>query len=183
MSELLTEKWLSVVGFESLYEVSDLGRVRSLPGGHRKGDVLNPAKRNKDYWTVSLFKDGVSKQYLIHRLVAIAHIPNPENKPVVNHKNGITHENMVSNLEWNTVSENTKHGYAVLGRQVLLHPNRQKQVATYIRNNNNRTHCKHGHALTTGNTYYRQGNTFKSKICRTCKRMSQAKYILGRATK
>lgn len=93
------ERWLPVVGYEGLYEVSSLGRVKSLNYNHTgKEKILSPGKTSRWYLHVDLCKNGKSYQRLIHRLVAIAFIPNPENKPEVHHRDGNTHNNIVSNL-------------------------------------------------------------------------------------
>lgn len=103
------ENWKPVVGYEGLYEVSDWGRVRSLdkyiknwPKGIRlvKGRVLKPGRHRKGYLLVVLNKDGVMKTCKVHRLVAIAFIPNPDGLPQVNHKDENKHNNRVENLEW-----------------------------------------------------------------------------------
>jgi exopolyphosphatase/pppGpp-phosphohydrolase len=89
------------------YSVSKKGEVYS----HRAGKFLKPMRHNYGYRYVSLCKDGKRSNFLIHRLVAIAFIPNPENKRTVNHKNGDKTDNSLNNLEWNTYSENHIHAH------------------------------------------------------------------------
>lgn len=100
------EKWLSVKGYEGLYEVSNQGNIRRVGG-----KVLSPKPGKLGYKVVSLTMNGYFKKYLIHRLVADAFIPNPQDKPYVNHKDGNKSNNCVENLEWVTPSENIKHSY------------------------------------------------------------------------
>ena len=110
----MDELWVDVVGYEGGYQVSNLGRVKSLPravpnGRHgtinRKGKILKGRDCGKGYLKVRLS----GKQKPIHRLVAEAFIPNPENKPHVNHINLNKQDNCVENLEWCTHSENMSH--------------------------------------------------------------------------
>lgn len=113
-----TEFWIPIVGYENNYEVSNLGRVRSLHrflklpnGGFKEMNPIFLAGGNsgKGYRILQLYKNGVFERISFHRLVAKSFIPNPENKPQVNHKNGIKHDNRVENLEWCTAKENMQH--------------------------------------------------------------------------
>lgn len=103
------EYWKAVVGYE--YEVSSFGRVRNKI---TKNVLTNLDKNRLGYLRVVLFKDHEKKRFFIHRLVATAFIPNLENKPQVNHKDGNKQNNNLENLEWVTRSENQLHSYYVL---------------------------------------------------------------------
>lgn len=92
----MNEIWRSVKDYEGLYEVSNLGRVRNC----RTGRVLRLWKDKYGYLLVGLHKDGVRKHCLVHRLVAQAFLPNPNNLPQVNHKDENKENNRVENLEW-----------------------------------------------------------------------------------
>lgn len=107
------EEWKSIIGFEGLYEVSNLGRVRSLwDGRHQthRTKILKPIKMNSGYLCVGLHKNGEEKKFLVHRLVAEAFIPNPLNKPQVNHKTEDKTQNSVDCLEWCTNEYNQNYG-------------------------------------------------------------------------
>lgn len=97
------EIWKDIKGYENLYQVSNMGRVRSL---FRYKKVLKNKIRNNGYHEVCLYKDNTHCFKLVHRLVAEAFIPNPDNKPVVDHINTIRNDNSVENLRWCTTKEN-----------------------------------------------------------------------------
>lgn len=100
-------EWRDIEGYEGLYQVSDDGQVFSIRAKRaRKIHV-----RKDGYLYVSLHKDGKVIEPGVHRLVAKAFVPNPENKREVNHINGIKTDNRVDNLEWMTPKENTAHAF------------------------------------------------------------------------
>lgn len=102
-----------IEGWEGLYAIYRDGRVWSYPRNRKTGKFLkptfNPSYGGKGYLFVELRKRPIRKRIAIHRLLAKAFIPNPENRPEVNHKNGITTDNRVENLEWVTHQENMAH--------------------------------------------------------------------------
>lgn len=109
------------------YEVSNLGNVKSNKGGMQhllKPFKANSSKKHEDekgfYLSVRLLENGKEKDFRVHRLVAMAFIPNPLNLPQVNHKNGIRNDNRVENLEWCDNSYNIWHSYNVLGNKSSL---------------------------------------------------------------
>ena len=108
----MNEIWKPVKNYEDLYLVSNIGNIR------RKGKDKNRKYNiNKSgYVLVNLYNNGKYKNLLVHRLVALAFIPNPENKPEVNHKDGNKLNNNADNLEWVTEKENVVHSYKKLGR-------------------------------------------------------------------
>lgn len=116
-----TEIFLPIKGYEGLYEISNLGRVKSLKRQirHYKGGFstiqekfISIVRHKHGHHVVRLWKENKTKLFNLYRLMAIAFIPNPENKPEVNHKDGDrkSYPNL-SNLEWVTPSENMKHAY------------------------------------------------------------------------
>lgn len=114
----MEEVWRPVVGYEGQYEVSNLGRVRSLDrivksrvrsGQKIKGRMLTK-RCHKGYFRVALSENNSTSNFFVHRLVAAAFIPNPENLPCVNHKNENKLDNRVENLEWCTYEYNNNYG-------------------------------------------------------------------------
>lgn len=100
-----------IKGFEN-YSVSDTGRVRNIKTGKIKVGISNNA--GNGYLYVDIYNNGKKSRKYIHRLVVENFIPNPQNKPMVNHIDGNTKNNNVSNLEWVTAQENVKHASSVL---------------------------------------------------------------------
>lgn len=104
------EEWKSIKGYEGLYEISSYGRVKSLSYKYKNGKVREEIIRvpsiTHGYEFLKLNKNGESKNYKIHRLVAEAFVPNPENKPEVDHIDTNKRNNMVENLRWVTRQEN-----------------------------------------------------------------------------
>lgn len=95
--------------YEGLYQVSNYGNIKSLPRKRCKGCILKPYYPKYGYPHVMLSKNGIQKCYKVHRLVADVFIPNPDQKPEVNHKNANKSDNRVENLEWRTTFENYAH--------------------------------------------------------------------------
>lgn len=114
----MLEIWKDIPGYEGYYQVSNLGNFKSLdriinykhglkrlyPG---KSLLLEPTKDN--YRRIVLMKNHIKVRYMAHRLVALSFISNPNNLPIINHKDGCKWNNNVDNLEWCTYSENSQH--------------------------------------------------------------------------
>lgn len=111
----MEEIWIDVKDFIGLYQVSNFGRVRSFDridslGRLRKGTILKPLKYKNGYLFVILFNNSERKQITVHRLVAEAFIPNPDNLDEINHKDEDKTNNRVENLEWCTHLYNCNYG-------------------------------------------------------------------------
>lgn len=129
------EIWKDIQNYENIYQVSNLGRVRSLDRKVKtgikhneykiaKGKILKFNQKRNGYLTVDLSKNGKVKTISVHRLVALTFIPNNENKEEINHINSKKYDNRVQNLEWCTDRENKDHAKL---NKLYYNPNR-KQV-------------------------------------------------------
>ena len=141
----MIEIWKNIPNYENLYQVSNLGNVRSLNhirnnGKNKKclqkGKTLKPAIQKSDYKFVVLSKNGKTKGYRVHRLVAQTFIPNPNNLPCVNHKDENRQNNNVSNLEWCTIAYNNNYGTKKERQQKKMKEKKGRIVNQYDLNGN-----------------------------------------------
>lgn len=144
----MNEDWRDVLGFEGAYRINADGCIKSLGR-----DVFNPIHDSvfikerilkthigvDGYYKVGLCKDGKIKKLRLHRLIALAFIPNPLNKPCINHKNGNKLDNRIENLEWCTRAENNTHSYRTGLRKASLgkrYTGQYKSIVCYDMNGN-----------------------------------------------
>ena len=133
----MEEQWKDIKEFEGLYQISNLGRIRSLGFDiHHKGRILKPRLDSRGfYYLISLHKDKKLYHKLVHRLVAEAFIPNPKKLPCVNHINENKRDNHADNLEWCDYSYNAKYGSAryksVRNRTAKGLFNGERQISMY----------------------------------------------------
>lgn len=112
-----TEQWFPISFIDEPYEISDLLRIKKLPRITRnkqssfmtKERIISPWIAKTNYYSIKIKTNGKNKSFLLHRIIALCFIPNKENKPYINHINGIKTDNRIENLEWCTASENVKH--------------------------------------------------------------------------
>lgn len=133
----MNEVWKDIPNFEGLYQVSNLGRVRSLPKtvktkgngqATHKAKILNICTSGNGYQYVGLSKNGHYYSRRVHRLVALAFIPNPDHFTQVNHLDGDKHNNRLSNLEWCTPLQNVRHAV----KNGLI---KKEQIVVQLKNN------------------------------------------------
>ena len=138
------EVWKDIAGYEGLYQISNLGRVKSLEREvkvgrgtrHQAELIVKQETLNNGYLRVRLSKNGDMSGYLVHRLVAKMFIPNVANWTEVNHKNGVKTDNYVENLEWISHKENMRHAFrtGLSGGEHFLNNKGSKAVSQYDRN-------------------------------------------------
>lgn len=117
----MIEEWKDIIGYEKLYQVSNLGRIKSLSRIRKAGNgeyitkefIMTTILKRNGYKDIVFVKEKIKKHFYIHRLVAQAFIPNLLNKGTVNHINGIKTDNRVENLELMTSKENMQHAYNI----------------------------------------------------------------------
>lgn len=152
----MDENWKSAVGFEGVYSVSNLGRVRrdrglTSNGKQWSGGILKPRYNQDGYAKYTFYLGGKPHYVLGHRLVCEAfHGPAPEGKPFALHRNDIPNDNRPENLYWGSLSDNQA--------DILLNGNNHGR---------NKTHCVHGHEYTDENTYWNPKTG--SRSCKTCR--------------
>ena len=162
MDDATPERWLEVLGYEGLYEVSEPGRVKSLPRNTTRGGILKQVLRPDGYRTVRLYKDGASRSHLVHVLVAEAVFgPRPAGMDV-RHIDGDRANNAAWNLAYGSRSENV--------RDMLGHG--RGQIA--------KTHCPYGHPYDEVNTYIRPDGGRECQTCRERRRQAWASGERGR---
>lgn len=184
----MEEIWKDIKGYERLYQVSNFGNVKSLDryiinkNGDKQyfpGKYLNQGISD-NYLKVTLSKSNKQRTFRVHILVARTFIPNPENKPEVNHMDGDKSNNRVDNLEWNTRSENELHAY----KNGLAKPSdKQKQaVAKYAKENYSKKviqYSLNGEFIKEWNSMHdvwRELGIRPSYICRCCKGLRNQTY-------
>lgn len=167
---VITEEWKPIAGYEGLYEVSNLGRVRSLKRNNTLGKTLKPLTDRDGYYQITLSKNNVRVTKKVHRLVAIAFIENPNNYPVINHKDENKQNNCVENLEWCTVKYNTNYNgmahrrmihrrkplVAIKGEEILKFESvfdASQKLGVSHSNISNCLHGKKGHKTLKGYTF------------------------------
>jgi hypothetical protein len=120
-----------IPGYEGIYKIDTEGNVYSL----KRNKILKPWFDKDGYHKVAVCRKGTEKHVSIHRIMCEVFIPNPQNKPTVNHKDGNKKNNSLSNLEWATISENSQHAYdndlrkapcSGLGRRGIINSNSKK---------------------------------------------------------
>ena len=142
----MKEIWKDIKGYEDCYEISNLGRVRSK---HRKvlqfckgvkteftykGVLLKPQLINSGYYVVSLYKSSIQKKFLVHRLVAEAHLDNSNNLTQINHKDEDKLNNCADNLEWCSVNYNMTYNNRAkkvgqkIGKKIFVYDKNYKQI-------------------------------------------------------
>lgn len=140
----MKEIWKDIKDYEGLYQVSNLGNVRSLERkvkinkGYRivKNKILKLGIRN-NYYVISLNKNNKRKSFQVHRLVAEAFIDNLDNKPIINHKNFNKLDNNVNNLEWCTQKENVNYSICNMKhRKIITHSNTKEKYISYRKSTN-----------------------------------------------
>lgn len=105
------EIWKTIPNSDNMYEISNFGRIKSLKGKNNSQRILKPSINSKGYYSFGVSINGETKTFLLHIILAELFIPNPNNLPCINHKDGIKTNIKLNNLEWCSYSYNTLHSY------------------------------------------------------------------------
>lgn len=172
-------KWKDIIGYENEYQINQFGEIRTLKDSPKlkKYNVLKPQinKRN-GYVYQMLYKNGKEKLLRVHRLVAMAFLPNPNNLPQVNHKDGNKQNNSVDNLEWCEQSYNMKHAF----KTGLEKPSEKQKAAVRKTNEKKRkrvvrTMGDEKNEYESATVAARKNNVGISTICRYCNKKRMPK--------
>jgi hypothetical protein len=167
MNFIFTDTWVDIPDYEGYYQINPDGRVRSVDrvvmskGGTTRrirGKQLQPSFNNMGYPQYQLSKNHKSKNFSLHRLLAIVFIPNPDNLPIVRHLNDNIMDYRLENLAWGTRRDNSLDMYA----------NGHGRRADHL------TYCIHGHELSEENTYIAPKTGYRQ--CLTCKRQAWRRF-------
>ena len=151
-----------IKGYEGLYAVTSCGRVWS----YKNKKFLSPRVRKDGYLDINLYKGGEKKIFLVHQLIAETYIPNPENKPTVNHLDEIKNHNYVNNLTWSTMAEQNAHGtrlqrFAESRKRAVycieldkVFPSAKEAAEEFKINKTGISNCLHGRQKTAGGYHW-----------------------------
>lgn len=164
---LIVEEWRDIQGYEGYYQVSNFGRIKSLPRGNktprwRSQCAIRKQSIKNRYCHINLSKDGKIQWRAVHRLVALAFLPNPNNLPQVNHKDENPSNNHVSNLEWCDAIYNMNYGTV---RDRMSHTKITKEYRTKV------LQIKDGQVVATYNSAHdaqRKTGIGMAAICKVC---------------
>jgi len=175
----MQEIWKDIKGYEGLYQVSNYGRVKSLPKNtknqFKNGLLLTPILNNKGYYMIGLYKNRKCKHYLISRLVAQTFIANPNNFPMVNHKDENPKNNYVENLEWCDRLYNMNYGT----QKQRAHDKTKIKINQYTLDGK---YIKTWNSITEANNFYKTSHI--SECCNSkSKRKSTKGYLWGYVNK
>lgn len=191
---IITDDSLNTDYYKGLYQVSNLGRFKSLeritPDGRRiKEKLLNPVKDKQGYMIITLSKNGKAKTHKIHRLIAMAFIPNPENKPCIDHIDTNRDNNSLDNLRWVTQKENSNNEISIKN---YSNATKESSKSRNLKGSNNPAYGTHTNGIKViclddlkvyesvrqASEYYDCDNSVISKICRHKKKSTHGLHFM-----